>query len=326
MSYSHVVLIGAGQLGSRHLQAIANCSSNINVTVIDPSPHSLSVAEARLNEVILSPSIGSVSFLKNLKDLNESVDCCIIATNAKYRFAVLKELLALVSVKNIVFEKVLFQSTAQIDEATALLSQYDVNAWVNCPRRMQPIYQQLYKLLEQEASIDLEAIGTNWDVACNGIHLIDLWAYLGEGKTYTLSTDALSSELIESKRSGYIEVTGKLMGVSDGGSFSLKCTKEINAVALKICIKTPNYNIEVDESNGKCKVINVISGTIEITDFSFLYQSQLSNIVVDEILTTQQCTLTPYTESALLHKPFLETLLAFINENGSEKFNVCPIT
>jgi predicted dehydrogenase len=46
-----IVIIGAGQLGSRHLQALRLIDEPIRIQVVDPSHESLKVAEERFNQV-----------------------------------------------------------------------------------------------------------------------------------------------------------------------------------------------------------------------------------------------------------------------------------
>ena len=74
------------------------------------------------------------------------------------------------------------------------------------------------------------------------------------------------------------------------------------------------------------KSIGVTSAR-EITEkqITIPFQSQLTNIVIEEILDTGDCGLTPYQESARLHKAFLEPLSAFFREQGFEE-GLCPIT
>ena len=103
MTKKHVLLVGAGQLGSRHLQAMASCKTNIDVSVVDPSMDALRTAQERLQEVKLSSSIGKISFLQRISDVESDIDCCIIATNAQQRLTVLKELLEHHCVDNIIF-------------------------------------------------------------------------------------------------------------------------------------------------------------------------------------------------------------------------------
>ena len=47
----HILLIGAGQIGSRHLQALALSDINIEISVVDSSTASLAVAKDRYKQV-----------------------------------------------------------------------------------------------------------------------------------------------------------------------------------------------------------------------------------------------------------------------------------
>ena len=76
----NIALIGAGQLGSRHLQALAQVKQPISIQVIDSSSDSLKVAEARFNEVS-SNFKGKISFHNDISSLEKNIDVAIVATN-----------------------------------------------------------------------------------------------------------------------------------------------------------------------------------------------------------------------------------------------------
>ena len=57
-----------------------------------------------------------------------------------------------------------------------------------------------------------------------------------------------------------------------------------------------------------------------------LYQSQLSHIVVKDLINNDTCDLTEYAESMRLHKPFLDVLINHYNKFEKNDDNVCPIT
>lgn len=86
-----IALIGAGQLGSRHLQALANIDIPVILQVVDPSMDSLNVARERYLEVPNNDNINSIDFLTDIDALNANLDLCIIATNADVRFKVFQE-------------------------------------------------------------------------------------------------------------------------------------------------------------------------------------------------------------------------------------------
>ena len=57
----NVAIVGAGQLGSRHLQGLSKVNININISVVDPKKHSLQLARSRFNEMRLNDNILSIT-------------------------------------------------------------------------------------------------------------------------------------------------------------------------------------------------------------------------------------------------------------------------
>ena len=106
----NVFIIGAGQLGSRHLQALKSAQNSLNIYVIDPNLESLDIAKERYESI---PSINrnKVSYCKSLNNVNckEKIDIVIIATSSNIRKDVTFDLLNKFEVKTIIFEKILFQ-------------------------------------------------------------------------------------------------------------------------------------------------------------------------------------------------------------------------
>ena len=84
---------------------------NVSIDVVDPNKISIQNAKTRLVEI--NNSNGDINFHKSIEFINKSIDLLIIATSSKIRFNVTKEVISKNSVRNIVFEKVLFQ---RVDE------------------------------------------------------------------------------------------------------------------------------------------------------------------------------------------------------------------
>lgn len=323
------LLVGAGQLGSRHLQALALADfSDICIQVVEPSAQARKVAQERWEQVAKSENIKSIEFLADMSKVNSSIDFCIIATNANCRLQVLKDLFTSTSVRQLVLEKVLFQSVAQLQEASRLLASLETKAWVNCPRRMFPIYQELQKRLANEQTLNLQVRGSNWGLACNAIHFIDLWAMLGGDQNYALDTDGLDVTPVESKRPGYKEVSGTLTGTSGDSGFTLTSTVGSETEPLSIRIETENFIVNVNESVGQCKIQTKETAEEEILAFVVLYQSQLSHEIGRQLFSSVSghCTLTSFNESASLHEPFLSGLLDYFNKQDGHTHTLCPIT
>ena len=75
------------------------------------------------------------------------------------------------------------------------------------------------------------------------------------------------------------------------------------------------------------EITNEDNDIIEQKEFDMPFQSQLTNIVIDEILSTGKCSLTPYEESATLHKVYLNCLLSHLRiVKSDETIDECRIT
>tara|TARA_R110001599_G_scaffold326067_1_gene538486 strand:- start:11524 stop:12486 length:963 start_codon:yes stop_codon:yes gene_type:complete len=319
---THIVLIGAGALGGRHLQSLISLGENVRVTVVDPSSDSLDMARTRVSEVISSvESVAEISFVEGLDCVPDMIDLAVIATGSAPRLNVLKSLLKVAKVKYVVLEKVLFQSLSDYDEASELLSDNGVQAWVNCPRRMFDAYSTLKLRLNNAQPILMEVIGGSWGLACNSIHFIDIFAFLTNSSILRVDTSNLEQSIFTSKRDGYIEFFGSLnVFFSSGHQLKLLCEHGNEAIQIKISDSHISY------------LINETDGTIYANDLKcdfdlrVRYQSELTQVFSEQILCFGHAKITSFHESLALHRPFIRALLDFYNECQNSSNTVLPIT
>jgi predicted dehydrogenase len=317
-----VLIIGAGQLGSRHLQGVLQSKNGLHVTVVDPSLESLGVAEARANEMKKGVDETVVNYSQKIPK-GDVIDVCIIATTANIRYRVTKELLSNNSVKHIVFEKVLFQKAEEYKRVKELLNLGGSQGWINCPRRLYPTYKHLKELLSQEASVDMEVSGSGWGLACNSVHFLDLYAYLTNQTEYKITENNLDRKVISSKRKGFYEVTGEFQAESKKGNINLRCT-DSELIELQVLLSSPKYKILVDETGGYYTY--EVNGNLEKVIHTPLYQSQLSGNNVDELIDSGVSSLTPYKDSCDIHTPFITLIKKHLEISLGQHLDACPIT
>jgi len=322
----NIVVIGAGQLGSRHLQALSKVNFQTTIEVVDPFAASLEVARARFNEMPSNPNVFGISFFSSLSELSTKVDLAIIATNADIRADVIRTLLKHCDVKNLVLEKVLFQKPEEYTEIQALLKAQNVKVWVNHPRRMFPYYAKLKELLVGSKQVSYQVQGGDWGLACNGLHFIDHFAFLTGCSDLTINTDGLNPSVIVSKRKGYFEVSGTLSGKIGAHPFKLFCHENASPVVITIC--ADNLNAIIDEGNGWMRISTKENGWKWVDEKAKIiyFQSELSNKIAEDIFETGQCDLPTFVDSTKLHIPFINAMLEHINRYGVEKHTTCPIT
>lgn len=325
MNYK-IALIGAGQLGSRHLQGIAKSTLNIDIEVVEPFEASREIAKTRFEEMPTNDKVKSIKYLENIGQLTENIDLVIIATNADVRFMVVEELLLTKKVKNLVLEKILFQKIDEYIKVNELLQKSNTKCWVNHPRRMYPFYQELKEKLKKSSSFNFSISGGNWGLACNGLHFLDLISYLSNSNDFELNTDFLDKEIRETKRKNFIELTGNLIGKTSNSSFNIN-SFDIKS-PMQFSITSNTLNAVIDESNGWIRIKSIDTNwNEEIKNEKIVYfQSELTNIILDEILNKGMCCLPTYEEAMKIHLVFMQTLLNFINCISNERFEYCPIT
>ena len=321
-----IILIGAGQLGSRHLQGIAKSNIDISIEVVEPFEKSREIAKKRYEEIEKNPKIKSIDFFESIDQLSDTLDVVIIATNADVRSKIIKELLLKKKVKNLILEKVLFQREEEYHEIEKLLGETSTKCWVNHPRRTFPFYQTLKNEIKDCEQISYMVQGGAWGLGCNGLHFIDHLSFLSDSADLKIDNDFLHPHVYEAKRADYVEFNGLLKGRIGNHIFALYSDKE--PVPVSVTITTDTLTAFIDESNGYARIARKSKDwEWEASQQKIVYfQSELTNIVVDEIISTGSCALPTYDEAMKLHIPFIQALLSHMESVNNQVYTLCPIT
>jgi hypothetical protein len=172
-STKKALIIGCGQLGTRHLQGLVPFT-DLKIDLYDAFPTQYELAKQRWAEV--NGTANRLSFLPNLNILENEYELVIVATNADVRYGLLKHLMEKNVKASFLIEKVLFSSPEDYVHAQKLCLNGD--ARVNHARRMYSGFQKLKSVLGEPKRLRLEVTGNNWGLACNGLHFVDLFLYL----------------------------------------------------------------------------------------------------------------------------------------------------
>lgn len=323
---SRVVIIGAGQLGSRHLQGLAKSSVEISIEVVEPFERSREIARQRYEEIEANPKVKNIDFYESIDKLSNEIDVVIIATNADVRSRIIKELLSKKIVKNLVLEKVLFQSVEEYHEVQKLLHEHSTKCWVNHPRRMFPFYQALKNEIKDAEQVSYMVQGGAWGLGCNGLHFIDHLSFLSDNDQLKIDNDFLHPHIYEAKRADYVEFNGLLKGRMGNHIFALYSDKEYAPTTLTIT--TDRLNAYVDEANGYVRIARKSNDWKweESKQKIVYFQSELTNLLIEQILTMGSCDLPTYDEAMKLHIPFIEALLTHMESVDGQLLSLCPIT
>ena len=314
------MLVGAGQLGSRHLQGLIYSNFKLSINVVDSSSESLTNSRERWAGAGGEASPHHVRWLTELPSDLPEIDVAIIATSSKGRADIVCALSELSTVRFWVLEKVLTQASIELEvlQSATLRSQ---GAWVNIPRRMMAGYQSLKRILPGQDPFSASFSGGLWGLACNCIHFIDLVSWLSGESLIGVDINGLNDNWYESKRPGYFETTGELVAHFEGGT-NLRLNSEMGEDMKPIRVVLNNGVLwEIDESKGIFRSSDGLQfdGRIEP-------QSQLSGRLVDSILNRGRCDLPTLVESSATHKIIVDAMLIHWNRSQNRNDELVPIT
>lgn len=317
-----IALIGGGQLGSRYLQGIAMSELDVDLYIVDPSTDSVRICHERILEVNPTYPIEKISSLNSVNELPLTLDLVIVATTADVRWKVISELLKCDrKVTYAILEKVLFQRELEYSQCEALLAEKNIMAWVNCPRRLMPIYSQLRNVVAGKLR-EVVITGGEWGLASNAIHFIDIISFISGHDDVSVNVcDILSPSESISKRPNFYETFGSIAGDCGDVKFNFSSEHGLGASHL-IQLETDNSSITVDEIAGEIFFIKDSLKSVE--KFEMPFQSDLSGALAESILLHGECGLTPFTVATKLHLPFIKS----INSTFKTKYRmeICPLT
>lgn len=320
---NNICIIGVGNIGSRHLQGLKKVILPLNINVIDPSDKALKIAEERYKQTESSTD-HQISFARNLNSLPNKIDLAIVATASNVRREVLEDLSLKSSIRYLILEKILFQKKQDYLDIEKLLKKKSIKTWVNFSMRTMPFYQNLKGKFK--GKLQMIVSGSQYGLVTNAIHFVDYIAFLTNNYDFKVSTDGLDQKLIVSKRPGFSELNGTLsIRFKDGSTGSFTCYPDGDAPYI-IEIVSKNYRCISRENDRKAQISSSPSWKWQVVDSNIPYQSDMTNIVVEEILTNETCLLSSYSHASKLHLQLFEGLIKFLNESSRKKFNYYPFT
>ncbi|MFN8886128.1 MAG: Gfo/Idh/MocA family oxidoreductase [Cyclobacteriaceae bacterium] len=319
------LIIGAGQLGSRHLQGLLKLNGKNEIYVIDPSQDSLSLASVRAMEV---KHHHELHFHSDWENLPQNFDLAIIATSSVIRGQVTVRLISNYKVRYLILEKVLFPDLSTYEYMAKLFNKLPMKCWVNHPRRMFEHFKIIRKQLLPDQPIYFLVTGANWGLACNGLHFLDIICYLSNSTVRLIDSSTLDNLIVPSKRSGYIEFTGSLRGtLASGSNFEIvSWPSEFSPISITITQASNRFLIQEGTIVKVVSIRKENNYCLELQDFEISYQSQLTTDAVNQIIESGESDLTLYQEASFTHQEFLRSFLLKYNQITGINHSLCPIT
>lgn len=321
-----VYIIGAGQIGSRHLQALKAVGSLLSIKVVDPNPVSLKTARERYESVPKRQFQHKIEYLTQIPKNKKMVNLAIVATCSDIRAEVIKKLLALSKIKNLILEKILFNKRSDYEAIEKLFQKSKTKAWVNIPLRVMPAYIKTREYFKNQR-ISYIITGSKIGLITNAIHYFDHVAFITGSTGYELSTSGLDLRPIKAKRKGFLELNGTLTArFKNGSNVSLTCYPDGDTpIITEISSGSARYIGR--ESEGKAWLARADNNwQWQEIEAEIPRQSKITTDLAESILNKGTCNLVEYKESAKIHLNMLEPLLRFLNKNTTKKYNHYPFT
>jgi hypothetical protein len=317
---SNLLVIGAGQLGSRYIQGLAKCNKPLNIYVQDVSVQSLAAAQARWSEVADTNCNHNIVFSQYLDDFPHDIDLAIISTTAEFRPEVVKLISSKFKPRCWILEKVLAQSIDGLKIIQDNISS-DSQCWVNTLRRAVPWHRSFKQNISTGSPLTLEVEGGPWGLACNTIHFLDLLNWLSSEELISLDTSSLSNEWHPAKRKGNWEIFGTIQAQFAGGSRAIISSSANGRPIYTYQITDKATCWSVDEENGS------ISNTLGFSlPGKMPLQSEMTSNLIDNILMHNICELPMLEASVGLHAVFLKSMITHWNASHRSQDRIVPIT
>lgn len=324
-----ILVVGCGQLGSRHLQAAIGVAGITAVDVVDPFPASLEMGRQRVEQVAdRQPNI-QYRWLTDLAEAEPGGDLCIVATQAAGRAALVRQVAETRGYQRFLLEKVVTQSVAEYDALLALARARDLSVWINCKTRAYPFHKRAKAMLGASGPIILSEVGGNHGLANNGVHTADLFSfYNGDGEIAGAGS-AIDATLHGSKRGAEVfDLSGTLHGTAaNGGALTIAYQSGHMAPPVTI-IQSPTRRFAVDHFNRWGWEADAETNWVwrPMAFEGDLAVSVMSRAFVRDILETGACELPTLADCYPAHRFVLTELLPHFQRLLGRASEVCPVT
>ena len=207
-----LLLLGAGNIGLRHIQSYKSQYKSIDLSIYDPFKSSLELKS------LFADCADRIHIVEDVQGIYvNSYDVTLVCTTADVRM--LFDYKKITS-KIILLEKPIVNSFLEIKK----LNHFD-RLYVHYPFRA---FYKLRHFIESDTGpIKIKVRGQNFAILCNIWHFFDFIYFCKGAHPVSLKLDS-KSQLISSKREGFEDLVGKIkIKFNDGSSLELEDTTTI---------------------------------------------------------------------------------------------------
>jgi len=316
-----ILIIGAGNIGKRHIQSIISDKQNsYNIHIIDTSKNFLNRISKEITEI---NNYKNIKINNNYNDLYHEYDLIIIATTSFKRELIIDFLIKKIIFKNIILEKIVFQNINSYVHYIGLFKKNKIRCWVNCPNRHYKSYNFLKNKLDNNYPMSMIVSGGNWALGSNFVHYTDLFSYFLNEKKFVIDQFCLENKIIKSKRKNFVEFNGIISIKNKYGSFLSIVHNNTNS-NVNIKINQKNFSFIFNQKNKFAYVRNRKKDKLKKINFEIPYQSDLTKLYCRELFKYNKINLPTLEEHYSINRIIFNEIIDFYNKN--KKIKIIPIT
>ena len=317
-----ITLIGCGNIGNRHLQAITKINQNLEINIVEPNRFAKKTAKKRLEEISFKSNTKNFHWHNSINEKCSNSDLVIIATNSHDRTKLITECLKLEN-NRFLIEKIVCQSTDEYKSLIRLFQKNKAKGWVNTERRYFNFYMNLKKKLQNDIPVNFFIVGGNFGLGTLAIHFIDLLSWFNENSQIKLNGKYLSQELLPNKRGkNFKEFSGTILGKCGNAMLSLSFLP-FEQVPLIIDIMSNNRRIIIDETYERILYAHKIPRS---SNFEFENVSDLTTKISKDILFQDSCMLPSLEDSFPAHNELFRIFNKHLSSITGKIIKKCPLT
>jgi predicted dehydrogenase len=328
-SGTRILLIGCGELGSRHLQAVCTLETVSQIEVVDPRPAALELGRRRLAEVEGRNRDITVQWLAAPEKASKGGDLCIVATQAEGRNTLIRQAANELGYNAFIVEKIVTQSLATYQDLLDFTERQGIGVWVNFKSRAYHVHKRIKDRLDSFEPIHFNAIAGNHGLATNGMHAIDLFVFHDACGVIENAGAQIDPVLHPSKRGNAVfDLSGTMAGYSEKGSHLSISYAAGHESTEHISIVAPRYRAIVDHVN-RCGWESDVDRGWQWRPMEFAgnpFVSSMTREFAADILARGQCELPTLAEGMPAHKFVFAQLLPHFNRLLAKDDDLCPVT
>lgn len=324
-----VLIVGCGQVGSRHLQAVASLPEVGEVEVVDPRPEVLALGRVRLDEVLNRRPTATFRWLTSLESATPGGDLCIVATQADVRCQLVREVTETLGYSQFLLEKMVAQSVRDYEALMDFSKREGLSVWVNCKARAHPSHRRVKACLDPAEPIVFSVVGGNHGLVNNGVHAADLFTFYDGASQIESMGSQIDPILHPSKRgNGIFDLSGTLHGFTEKGSqFMLSFGRDHDGPVL-FSVTSRRYRAVVDDMMKWFCESDADSGWTwrQVPFKANLVVSNMTRAFASDILASKHCELPTLEECFPAHRFILAELSPHFNRLLDMRGDCCPVT